>query len=138
MATAAKITKKSILIVEDDLVIAKLLANRLKRSGYAVQVVGNGSEGVAAIEKKKPDLVLLDIVMPKMDGYMVLQELREKGFLPALPVIVISNSGEPVAIERIRNMGVRDYLIKVNISPGEVVAAKIRKFQAEMKIVNRF
>lgn len=116
-----KVVKKSILIVEDDIVIARLLENCLKRSGYAVQVVWNGNEGLEAIEKKKPDLVLLDIVMPKMDGYMVLHELQKKKFLPDLPVIVISNSGEPVEIERIQKMGIRDYLIKVNMSPGEVL-----------------
>ncbi len=121
MVKTKRVAKKSILIVEDDVVIARLLENRLKRSGYVVRVVRDGSEGLEAIEKKKPDLVLLDIVMPKVDGYMVLQELRDKKLLPELPVIVISNSGEPVEIKRIQAMGIRDYLIKVNMNPGEVL-----------------
>ncbi|MBI2610530.1 response regulator [Candidatus Kaiserbacteria bacterium] len=118
--------KKKILVIEDDSIIARLLEHRLTRSGYEVAVESNGKTGLEAIASKRPDLVLLDIVLPEMDGFAVLRELNEKKITPALPVVVISNSGQPVEVDRILDMGACDYLVKVNFSP-QGVLEKVKK-----------
>lgn len=113
--------QKHILVVEDDDILAGLLSKRLRRAGFLVSNANNGKKGLEQIEKGKPDLVLLDILLPEMDGFDVLHALLERGLLPALPVIVISNSGQPIEIERLHTLGIRDYLVKVNFSPHEVL-----------------
>lgn len=117
----AEITKKSILLIEDDDIVMNILVKRLEKAGYLVEIANDGKKGLLMIQKKKPDLVILDMLLPVLDGFGVLEELKKSGFLPDLPVLVISNSGQPIEIERILQMGVRDYLIKLNFSPGEVL-----------------
>ena len=113
--------KKSILLIEDDDIVSELLEKRLVKAGYTVEIVNNGIDGLAEIHKNKPDLVLLDMLLPGMDGFSILKELNDEGILPDLPVIIISNSGQPVEIEHAIKMGVRDYLVKVNFNPNEVL-----------------
>ncbi len=116
-----------ILIVEDEEILLNVLKNKLEKEGFAVSVAEDGEEGLRKIEEEKPDLVLLDILMPKMDGIEVLRHLQEKGILPSLPVIIVSNSGQPVEIEKAEEFGVRDYLVKAEFNPQEVID-KIRKY----------
>lgn len=112
---------KSILLIEDDDIVAELLKKQLIRAGYFVDIANNGKLGLSMIQKNKPDLVLLDMLLPGIDGFSILEELNKFGILPDLPVIIISNSGQQVEIERALKMGVRDYLVKVNFNPGEVL-----------------
>ncbi len=118
--------KKTIAIIEDDDIVTNLLSERLKKAGYLVESANNGKSGLDLILKKKPNLVLLDIILPEMNGLKVLNELKNNGFLPGLPVIIISNSGQPVEIKRFLQLGAIDYLIKVNFNPNEVLE-KIRR-----------
>jgi len=113
--------KKSILLIEDDNIIADILSERLKKAGYAIKVVNNGRLGILAINTKRPDIVLLDMFLPVLDGFGVLEELKKSGFLPKLPVIIISNSGQSIEVERALKMGVRDYLVKLNFNPNDVL-----------------
>ena len=113
--------KKHIILVEDEDTLANLIEAGLKKEGYEVERVSDGKEGLRSIEEGKPDLVLLDMMLPGLKGFDILEKLNEKGRLSTLPVVIISNSGEPIEIERALKMGVRDYLIKVNFSPEEVV-----------------
>lgn len=115
-----------ILIVEDEEVLLDVLKNKLEKEGYEVVAAVNGEEGLKMIDEERPDMVLLDIVMPKIDGFEVLEKLKNKGRLPALPVIIISNSGQPVEVDRAIEYGVRDYLVKAEFDPQEVVD-KIKK-----------
>lgn len=115
-----------ILIVEDEEVLLDVLKNKLEKEGYDVIAAVNGEEGLKMIDEERPDMVLLDIVMPKIDGFEVLEKLKNKGRLPALPVIIISNSGQPVEVDRAIEYGVRDYLVKAEFDPQEVVD-KIKK-----------
>lgn len=114
--------KATIVLVEDEEIMAGLLKTKLERAGYRVRAAKDGAEGLTLIKQEKPDVVLLDMRLPVLDGFGVLEALRADGLLPALPVIIISNSGQQVEIERILKLGVRDYLIKVNFDPGEVIA----------------
>lgn len=113
--------KKLIVLVEDEQTLANLMEMNLVEAGYEVKVAGNGVDGLAMIKKLKPDLVLLDMLLPGKSGFSVLEELSDEGILPALKVVIISNSGQPVETERAMEMGVTDYLVKVNFSPKEVV-----------------
>lgn len=117
-----KSNKKLIVLVEDEKIMASLLTKKLEGSGYEVKVAEDGLIGLALIRKTKPDLVLLDMLLPALNGFSILEKLAEEKFLPELPVIIISNSGQPVEIERARELGVRDYLIKVNFDPKELLA----------------
>ncbi len=112
---------KFILVIEDEKIIASLIIQRLKKHGYETELAEDGLSGLESIQKKKPDLVLLDMNLPGLDGFGVLQKLKELELLPALPVMVISNSGQPVDINRAMATGIRDYLVKVNFDPNEVV-----------------
>ena len=77
---------------------------KISKIGYNTQVVYDGEEGINKIIEWTPDLILLDIVMPKMNGYEVLEKMKEKGI--KIPVIIISNSGQPVEIEKTKKLAI--------------------------------
>lgn len=112
-------SEAKILIIEDEKPLAEVLSTKLQKEGYEVTVAGDGEKGYSMIEEWKPDLILLDIVMPKMDGYEVLERLNKDG--NRTPVIIISNSGQPVEIEKTRKLGAVDHLVKTEFDPLEVV-----------------
>ena len=114
--------KKKVLVIEDDSFFADVLKNKLESQGCEVQVSSDGLEGFNKIEEMKPDLVLLDILLPSMNGYEVLEKKKEKESIRDIPVIVISNSGQPVEIERVLELGAEDYLIKAQFGPNEVMS----------------
>jgi len=112
-------TKKRILIIEDEESLVDLLTAKLKREGYSVEFAYDGEAGYNKIAETNPDLILLDIVMPKMDGYEVLEKMNEKNV--KVPVIIISNSGQPVEIEKTKKLGAVGHLIKTEFSPLDVL-----------------
>lgn len=114
--------KKRLLLIEDEDVLLELLRERLVAAGYAVTVAQDGISGFALIKETRPDLVLLDMMLPGLSGFEILEQMQEAGLLPGMPVLIISNSGQPIELERALQMGVRDYLIKVNFDPHEVLA----------------
>ncbi len=113
--------KKTIVLVEDERVILELLRAKLQKAGITVHTAEDGISGLRLIKEKKPDLVLLDILLPGMKGLQVLEHMKTEGLLPGMPVLIISNSGQPVELERAMELGARDYLIKVNFDPREVL-----------------
>ncbi len=113
---------KLILIIEDTQILVNLLSKRLEREGYNVRSAMDGKMGLELIHELKPALVLLDMLLPNMNGFEVIEKLHDQGLLPELPVVIISNSGQPIEIGRAQELGVRDYLIKVNFNPDEVLA----------------
>ena len=114
-------TNKKILIIEDEITLLEAIERKLKIEGFQTITAMDGKEGMRKIETEKPDLILLDIMMPVMDGFEVLEEMKRKEYLPKIPVIIISNSGQPVEIEKALSLGVRDYLVKAEFSPDEVL-----------------
>lgn len=122
--------RKTIVLVEDQEILARLIEHKLEQCGYAVKVAFDGAEGLRLIRSVKPALVLLDMGLPRIDGFGVLEELHATHLLPDLPVIIISNTGEPIEIDRAHKLGVRDYLIKVNFAPDELVAKVEQLFRA--------
>lgn len=120
---------KKIMLIEDEEILSGLLKRKLEENGYEVVVAFDGEEGMGIMKKQRPDLVLLDIVMPKMGGFEVMEEMnRTPGLnLKDLPVIIVSNSGQPVEIGKAQDLGIRDYLIKTQFDPQEVVD-KVKKY----------
>lgn len=112
---------KKILVVEDEALVRSLLNKRLQQEGFEVFLTQDGEQGLLAMRMKNPDLVLLDIVMPKKSGFEVLEEMRQDEFLRAIPVIIISNSGQPVELDRARELGVQDWFIKTEFDLDEVI-----------------
>jgi CheY-like chemotaxis protein len=119
---------KKILLVEDEEIIIDLLERKLSREGYEVSVARDGEEGLKKMREMepKPDLILLDIIMPKMGGFEVMEEMAKDESLKKIPVIVISNSGQPVELDRAKKLGAKDWLIKTEFDPQEVLE-KVKK-----------
>lgn len=115
------LTGKTIVLIEDNLFLSDVIVKKLQLSGATVYKFSNGLEGLAAIRTHKPDLVLLDIMMPVMNGYEVLQVMHSEGLTDQVPVVVISNSGQPVEIQRVRQLGIKDYLVKADFEPNDVL-----------------
>lgn len=113
--------KKRLLLIEDEEVILEILRERLVSAGYEVHTARDGISGLALIKEIHPDLVLLDMLLPGLSGFQVLEKMKAENLLPAVPVLILSNSGQPIELERALQMGVRDYLIKVNFDPHEVL-----------------
>lgn len=118
---------KKILLIEDEKIMVGLLRKKLTKEGYDVSVAWDGKEGLAKMRKSKPDLILLDIVMPKIGGFGVMEEVSKDKELKKIPVIIISNSGQPVELERAKELGVKDWLIKTEFDPQEVLDKVIKQ-----------
>lgn len=117
--------KPRVLLVEDDPFLYKVLAQRLKDDGLDVTVAVDGEEALALTEKILPELVLLDLILPKKSGFEVLAELRKRKEFVDLPVVVLSNLGQQEDIDQMKQLGVREYLVKADYSLTEMVA-KVR------------
>jgi len=118
---------KKILIVEDEEFLALALRDNLESEGYSVDTAYNGEEAVEHIKKIKPNIILLDILMPKKDGFFVLEEVKKNPEWKLIPVIVLSNLGEDTAIKQAMEMGADDYFVKSQ-HPIEEVIEKVKEY----------
>ncbi len=116
---------KKVLLVEDEQVLADVLDAKLKKAGYETAVAYDGEDGLAKISSLKPDLILLDIVLPKINGYEILETMKAEG--NTTPIIIISNSGQPVEIDRTKELGAVDFLVKTQFDPDELIV-KVNNF----------
>ncbi len=116
---SSKSNSTKILIIEDEKNLADLLTSKLKKEGYKTNNAYDGKDGYKKINEWKPDLILLDIIMSKMDGYEVMEKMNKDK--KNIPIIVISNSGHPVEIEKTKKLGAIDHLIKTEFSPTDVL-----------------
>lgn len=112
---------KRILLIEDEPTISSLIIRALKKEGYEVVSAEDGEAGIAAIYAEEYDLILLDIMLPVLNGFDILEQLDTDQKIADVAVIVISNSGEPIEVDRLLKLGVQDFLVKANFSPDEVV-----------------
>ncbi len=110
------------VIVEDDAYLRSLLTQRLSREGFLVVEAENGKAGLKAIRECAPHIVLLDIILPDMDGYEVLEEMQKDKTLSGIPVIVLSNLGQKEEVDRAKALGAKWFLIKAKYTPDEIVA----------------
>ena len=116
-----------ILIVEDEEFLIRALKDNLESEGCTVDTAANGDEAIVTIRKKKPDLVLLDLLMPKRDGFYVLEEVKKNPDWKLIPIIVLSNLGGDAEIKRALEMGASDYFVKSQ-HPIEEVIEKVKEY----------
>jgi CheY-like chemotaxis protein len=107
---------KRILLVEDDRFLRKAAEVRLRRAGYTVVTAADGEEAIASAATAAPDLVLLDLIMPRMQGFEVLRVLRSQANMEAVPIIVLTNLSQDADRERAMQQGANGYLVKANMS----------------------
>lgn len=112
--------KKKILVVEDDLVLNKALSEFLGAEGFDVVVAIDGEEGMRKAKETRPDLVLLDIIMPKKDGYEVIKEMKEDEDLKGTPIILLTNLGSINDVEKALHLGATTYLVKADYKLEEI------------------
>lgn len=126
-------SKGTILLIEDDAFIASMYQAKLAMIGYTVRLATDGEEGWNMLtEQPPPDLVLLDIVLPKRDGFEILAAARKEPALKNLPILLLTNLGQKPDVQRGLELGADDYIIKAHFTPSEVVG-KIEKVLREQK-----
>lgn len=114
--------KAKILIVEDDAVLARMYMTKFQHDGYEVLQAFGGNDGIQKAQTGRPDLILLDIMMPKMDGFEVIKTLKTIEITKDIPVIILTNLGmSKVLVDEARRLGVETYLVKYKTSAQEVI-----------------
>lgn len=119
--------KQKVLLVEDDLSLLKIYSNKLKINDFEVSIATTGDEGLRKAQVDQPNLILLDLILPGKDGFLVLEELKSSPSTDQIPVIILSNLGQQTDIERGKRLGAIDYLVKSDISLVDLVG-KVKKF----------
>jgi two-component system, OmpR family, alkaline phosphatase synthesis response regulator PhoP len=122
--------KKKILLAEDDKFISRAYEDGLGKAGFEVVVANDGGEAIAKVKSEKPDIVLLDLIMPTKNGFEVLEELKLDPDLSKIPVVVLSNLGQDSDVKKSKDLGAVDYLVKSNFSMKEVIE-KIKFYLAK-------
>jgi DNA-binding response OmpR family regulator len=107
---------KKILIIEDEFSLLNVLEMKFEQSGYEVLTAPDGKKGINTAKNEKPDLILLDIIMPEMDGFEVLKKLKEEMKTKEIPVVILTNSGREEEVGKGYDLGAVDYLVKANLS----------------------
>lgn len=113
--------KKKILLIEDDSFISQMYSMKFRRTEFDFLVAKDGAEGLEMIKNQKPDLILLDIILPEIEGFEILRMIKENPELNAIPVVLLTNLGQQDNIQKGMAMGAKDYIIKAHYTPQEVV-----------------
>ena len=109
-----------ILQIEDDAFLAQIYSKKLESLGFEVLVAGSGEDGLRIVSKETPACILLDILLPGMDGYEVLEKLKSDPLTSNIPVIVVSTMGQREDIEKAKSLGAAGYMIKAHVSPQDI------------------
>ena len=115
-----------ILVVEDETFLVKIYTVKLKKEGFDVSIATDGEAAVKMAAELKPELILLDLILPKMNGFEALEKMRANPINRDTPVIVLSNLGQEEDIKRAESLGATDYLVKANFSIQDVIT-KVRE-----------
>jgi DNA-binding response OmpR family regulator len=126
---------QKILLVEDDALISEMYVNKLSSAGFEVAVAKDGDEAIAKTKEIKPDLILLDVVLPKKDGFEILKEIKEYPETKNIKAIFLTNLGEEENIKRGREAQADAYLIKAHSTPSDIVE-KVKEILEAGKINN--
>lgn len=113
----------NILIIEDDHFLSMLMKARLEKEGYGVAQAFDGEEALAAMRKSKPDLMILDLIMPKVSGFEVLEAVSVDPQFSRIPVVVLSNLGQESDIQKVKRLGAVAHFIKVRTSIDDLVGS---------------
>jgi len=117
----AEENKKTVLLIEDDIFLSQLLTTRLQKAGVEVLKVFDGEAAIETLKTVKPNLMLLDIILPKKSGFEVIEEIHSNPMLQDGPILIISNLGQDSDIARGKALGAVEYLIKAQIGIDELV-----------------
>lgn len=109
-----------IAIIEDDSVISQMYRMKFEADGFDVQLANNGKRGVALVENFLPDMILLDLQMPEMNGVDALEIIRKNDWGKNIPVIILTNLGEEESPKELRSLGIHSYIVKANLTPRQV------------------
>ncbi|OGI26972.1 MAG: hypothetical protein A2359_04420 [Candidatus Moranbacteria bacterium RIFOXYB1_FULL_43_19] len=121
--------KKKILVIEDDRSLQNALLEIISQEGFESESALDGEEGIAKIKTFKPDLILLDIILPKKDGFEVLEEIKKDETLKNIPVLILTNLEEVDNVQKALDLGATNYMVKSDFSLKDVV----EKIRAAMK-----
>lgn len=113
--------KGTVLIVEDDFFLLNIYSTKFEGEGYTVFIAEDGEKGLALAKLKKPDIILLDVLMPKLDGFGFLRDIKKNQDLELIPIILLTNLSQRKDIDKGLAMGADDYLVKAHFMPSEVV-----------------
>ena len=113
--------KPLVLVVEDDIFLVNVHKKKLAKEGFEVLVAGNGNEALGLARKNKPDIILLDLIMPIKDGFQALKELKADPELKNIKVIILSNLSQEEDRQRAMEAGAVDYIVKANVSFREII-----------------
>ena len=122
-----------ILLVEDDAILVEMYQAKFELEGHEVKVATNGEECLQILQEFRPELILLDILMPKLNGFHVLKEIKKQPEMRQIPVILLTNLGQAevdMNQELAKALGVNDYLIKSHHTPDEVVKKAVKVLQS--------
>lgn len=112
----------SVLVVEDESFLSKILSERLTDEGFkTVDIAGNGEEALQKVTQNRPSVILLDMILPKMNGFDVLKKLKSQPDTAKIPVLILSNLGQDSDIQQAKELGAADYIVKSNFSMQKVI-----------------
>ncbi len=117
-----------ILVIEDDKFLRELLIGKLVAEGHEISTATDGKEAIAALEAPVPELVLLDLLLPDLSGFEILEKMKAKDSWKPVPVIVLSNLDQKEDLEKAKKLGATDFMIKANFSLNEILA-RIKKVE---------
>jgi len=118
--------KSSILIIEDDIFLSDLYKTKMELEGFKVFAAYDGEKGLELVKKNKPEIILLDLILPKITGFQVLEKIKQDVAIKDIPIIILTNLSQKADVDKGLKMGADDYLIKAHFMPSEVVE-KIKK-----------
>jgi DNA-binding response OmpR family regulator len=110
-----------IAIIEDDQTISQMYRMKFEADGFDVQLAGNGKLGVSLVQSFAPDIILLDLQMPEMDGAEALAAIRKHDWGKKIPVIILTNMGEEESPQSLKNLNIESYIVKADMTPSQVV-----------------
>jgi DNA-binding response OmpR family regulator len=112
---------KKVMLVEDDRFLSSLIKARLEKDGIVVQQAFDGDDAIKRLPDEKPDLVILDLIMPKTNGFDVLKAISMTPGIETTPVVIVSNLAQDSDIEKARQLGAKEYFVKVKISIDDLI-----------------
>jgi len=118
----AEDTKAKILFIEDDVTLVKMYERKFKSDGYEMEIAYDGEEGFKKATEEKPDLIILDLMLPKLDGISLFKKLRSQAVTFKTPVLLLTNFGQEDSVFECFKLGAVDYLLKSDVTPQQVVA----------------
>lgn len=116
-----------VLLVEDDIFLSSLLKNRLQKEGIEILLAKDGKEALTILKSTKPDLILLDLILPEKSGFEVMEDMRSDPQFQEAPIVVISNLGQPEDITKSHELGAVEYFVKAQTSIDDLVG-KVKEF----------